>query len=79
MEQIFAYGYGCCEFKHNICGDRPRIPDGMLDSTDPLSPEFVANLGFPLAPTAVEAKAVEVHLGEAAKDPVEGVVVEEQG
>ena len=31
------------------------------------------------APTSSEAKAVEVHLGEAAKDPVEFAVVEEQG
>ena len=21
LELIFAYGYGCCMFKHNICGD----------------------------------------------------------
>ena len=21
QELIFAYGYGCCVFKHNICGD----------------------------------------------------------
>ena len=21
LEVIFAYGYGCCVFKHNICGD----------------------------------------------------------
>ena len=66
-------------FKHNIYGDQPRIPDGMLNSTDPLPPEFFANLGCPLAPTTIEAKVAEVHLGEAAKDPVEDVVVEEQG
>ena len=22
LDVIFAYGYGCCVFKHNICGDR---------------------------------------------------------
>ena len=21
LELIFSYGYGCCVFKHNICGD----------------------------------------------------------
>ena len=21
LESIFSYGYGCCAFKHNICGD----------------------------------------------------------
>ena len=24
LELIFAYGYGCCVFKHNICGDQPQ-------------------------------------------------------
>ena len=23
LELIFAYGYGCCMFKDNICGDKP--------------------------------------------------------
>ena len=39
MELIFTYGYGCCAFKH-ICGDQPEVPDGMPDSSNPLSPEF---------------------------------------
>ena len=25
LEVIFAYGYGCCAFKHNICGDQPEF------------------------------------------------------
>ena len=33
---IFAYGYGCCMFKHNICGDQPKVLNNMLDSSDPL-------------------------------------------
>ena len=33
LELVFAYGYGCCVFKHNICGDHPKVPDGMLDSS----------------------------------------------
>ena len=40
LDLIFAYGYGCCAFKNNICGDRPDIPDSMLDSSNPLPPEF---------------------------------------
>ena len=34
LELIFAYGYGCCVFKHNICGDNPEVPNGMPDSSD---------------------------------------------
>ena len=33
----------------------------------------------PPTPVAVEVKAVVIDLGEAAKDPEEGVVVEEHG
>ena len=72
LKLIFAYGYGCCAFKHSICGDQPGIPDGMPDSTDPLPPEFFCNPS-PL----VEVKAVEVDLGEVAKDPEEDVVAKE--
>ena len=79
MEQIFAYGYGCCAFKHNIRGDQPGILDGMPDSTNPLPLEFFANLGHPSTPMAVEAKVAEAHLSEEAKDPVEDVIAEEQG
>ena len=79
LEQIFAYGYGCYAFKHGICGDRPRISDGMPYFTDPLPPEFFANLGCPPAPIVVKAKASEVYLVETMKDSVEGVVVEKQG
>ena len=35
LELIFAYGYRCCVFKHNICGDQPKVPDGMPDSSSP--------------------------------------------
>ena len=38
LELIFAYRYGCCIFKHNIYGDRPEVPEGMLDYADPLPP-----------------------------------------
>ena len=29
LELIFVYGYECCMFKHNICGDQPEVPSGM--------------------------------------------------
>ena len=79
LKLIFAYGYGCCVFKHSIYGDQPGIPDGMHHSADPLPLEFFVNRRCPSAPIAVEAKAVEVDLGEAVMDPKEDVVVEEQG
>ena len=25
LELFFAYGYECCVFKHNICGDQPEV------------------------------------------------------
>ena len=40
---LFNYGYGCYVFTHNICGSKPQIPDGMLDPSVPLTPEFFAN------------------------------------
>ena len=50
LELIFTYGYGCCVFKHNICGDQPKVLDGMPDSSDPLPLEFFANPGCPPGP-----------------------------
>ena len=50
----------------------------MLDSVDPLPPEFLLNprcTPLPPALTAIEVKAVKVDLGKAAKDPREDVVV----
>ena len=60
LELIFAYSYGCC-FKHNICVNQPNVLDGMLDSYDPLPPEFFVNTRCPPAPTATKATAVEVY------------------
>ena len=61
LELIFAYGYGCCMFKHNICGDQLEVPDGMLDSSDPLPLEFFINPKCPpaLAPIEVTATAAD--------------------
>ena len=77
LKQIFAYGYECCAFKHIICGDQPGIPNGMPNSTNPLPPEFFANLGCPSAPTTIGTKVAKVHLGEVAKDPMDDAFVEE--
>ena len=40
FEAIFNYGYGCCAFEHNICGSKPKIPEGMSGTLEPLTPEF---------------------------------------
>ena len=37
---IFNYRYGCCAFTHNICGNQPQVPNGMPDTSKPLSKEF---------------------------------------
>ena len=47
LDLIFSYGYGCCAFKHRICGDQLEIPNGMLDFANPLPPEFFVNLRCP--------------------------------
>ena len=80
LKQIFAYGYGCCAFKHGISGDRQGFRMACLTlSTHFLQSFFLPIWGAPLTPTAVKAKATKVHLVETTKDPVEGVAVEEQG
>ena len=60
FELIFFYGYRCCMFKHNIRGDQQEVPDGMLDSSDPLHPEFFMNPRCLLVLAATEAIATEV-------------------
>ena len=78
LELIFSYGYRCCVFKHNIRGDHPEVPDGMSDSSDPLSPEFFVNPRCPLAPTTIEAIATEVDQSKAAKEPERSASTEDQ-
>ena len=63
---IFAYGYKCCAFKHNICGDHSEVLDGMLDSFVPLPPKFFTNPKCPAVPTAIEDTIAEEHLSEVA-------------
>ena len=56
-------------FKHNICGDKPKVPNIMPDSFDPLLLEFFANPRCPLVPTATEATTPEVDQSEEAEEP----------
>ena len=53
-DTIFNYGYGCCAFKHNICGSKPQIPNGMPNPSVPLTAEFFAN---PRCPPGASAAA----------------------
>ena len=60
LKLIFAYNYGCCAFKHNICGDQPEVPNGLPDSSDPLSLEFFMNPRCPPALAPIEATTIKV-------------------
>ena len=53
-DTLFNYGYGCCAFTYNICGNKPQIPDGMPNPSVPLTAEFFAN---PLCPLGASASA----------------------
>ena len=75
---IFSYGYGCCVFKHNICGDHPEVPNGILNSADPLPPEFFVNPGCPFVQVASEATTIEAPLSETTKGPMEVDAVADQ-
>ena len=61
LELIFAYGYRCCMFKHNICGDQPEVPDGMPDFADPFPSEFFVNPKCPSVPVTAESTTAKVH------------------
>ena len=69
LELIFSYDYGCCMFNHNICGDQLGVSNDMLDSFDPLSPEFFVNPKCPPVPSAIEAIVAEVDHSEAIEEP----------
>ena len=79
VDVFFSYGYGCYVFKHNICGDHPKVPKGMPDSANPQPPEFFMDLRYPLVQATAEATAIEVPLNKAAKEPMEITVVEDHG
>ena len=57
-DALFNYGYGCFIFKHNICGSKPQITDGMPDPSVPLTPESYANPRCPPG-TSVAAPALD--------------------
>ena len=65
FDVIFNYGYGCCAFVHNICGNQLVVPNEMSDTSKPLSPEFFINRRCPSGSIPTEATAIDVHLGEA--------------
>ena len=68
LEVIFAYGYECCIFKHNICGDRPKVPEEMPNSADQVPPEFFVNLWCLPVQAVAEATTTEVPVNKAAKE-----------
>ena len=73
---IFAYGYGCCMFKHNICGSQLEVLNNMPDSSDPLPPEFFTNPKCLPVSTVTEAAVVKAN--ETSKDPKENASVDVQ-
>ena len=73
---IFAYGYVCRVFKHNICGDHPRVREGMSDSTDPLPPEFFVNPRCPSIQAVAKATATKVPPSETVKESMEVVAAD---
>ena len=77
LEVIFTYDYGCFAFKHNICGDQPEVPDGMLNSSDTLQPEFFVGLKCPPVSVATDDKAVEALPCEVVKEPKENASAED--
>ena len=80
MELIFAYDYGCCMLKHNICGDQPKVPNGMPNSFDPLLPEFFMNPRCPSARAPTKATKTEVEhskMAEKENDPKRRAPVED--
>ena len=78
LEVIFAYGYECYVFIHNIYGGHKEVPEGMPDSADPLPSEFFVNHGCLPAQAAVEATATEAPLSEMAREPMEVTTAEDQ-
>ena len=78
LEVIFAYGYGCCMFKHNIYGDHPKVPKGMPDFIDPLPLEFFVNPSCPPVQAVAEATTTEASPSEMAKEPMEVAAAEDQ-
>ena len=64
FDVIFNYGYGYCAFAHNICGSQLVVPDGMSNTSNPLSPEFFINPQCPPGVVPTEAMTSDVHPGK---------------
>ena len=75
LELIFSYGYVCCAFKHNICGDQLEVPNGMPNSSDPLPTKFFVNPKCPPAPIATEAIIAKAGSSKAIKELEESVFI----
>ena len=65
FDAILNYGYGCYAFTHNICRSQPEVPDGMLDTSKLLSPEFFINPRCPPGIVPIEATFINVHPSKA--------------
>ena len=78
VSSLFTYDYGCFAFKHNICGDQPEVPDGMLNSSDTLQPELFVGPKCPPVSVATDDKAVEALPCEVVKEPEENASAEDQ-
>ena len=66
---IFNYGNGCCAFTHNICVSQPEVPNGMSNTSKPLSPEFFINPRCPLGAVPTEDASIDVRSGVAMNAP----------
>ena len=69
FDVIFNYGYGCCAFTHNICGSQPKVPDGMSNTSKPLSPKFFINPRCPPGAVSAETTSIDVRPGEPMNAP----------
>ena len=63
LEKIFAYVYGCCVFKHSICGDLPEILDGMPDYANSFPLEFFVNPRYPPGPNSRQSQGCKGRSG----------------
>ena len=66
---IFNYGYDCYAVAHNICGSELEVPNGMPDTSKPLSLEFFINPRCPLGVVPVEAASIDVRPSEVINAP----------
>ena len=72
MELSFTYGYGCCVFQHNICGNQLKAPDCISDSSNFLSLECLASLRCPLVSASSKDASSGVHCREVAEKSGKG-------